>query len=112
MRTAEKRPAYRVRGTLAYRNSCELFATHEDKESIDVVRMISDHVFIVTEDLLLDEVPALELGSIGLQVHVDTLCCETVYYQYTPVWWSPCFSYGTLRLLASLCTVLGSLHYP
>ena len=77
MRTAEKRPAYRVRGTLAYRDSSELFTTHEDEESVDVVRMVRDHVFIMTEDLLLDEVPALELGSVGLQVHVDPLHCHT-----------------------------------
>ena len=85
MRTAEKRPAYRVRGTLAYRDSSEPFATHEDEKSVDVIRVVRDHVFIVTEDLLLDEVPALELRSIGLQVHVDTLCCETVYYKHSLV---------------------------
>ena len=106
VRTAEKRPAYRVCGTLAYRDSSDSFATHEDEESVDVVRVVRDHVFIVAEDLLLNEIPSLELGSIGLQVHVDTLCCKT-YYGYAPVSWSPCFSYETLLLPASSFTVLG-----
>ena len=60
MRTAEKRPAYRVRGTLAYRDSSESFATHEDEESVDVVRKVGNHVFIMTQDGVLHEVPTLE----------------------------------------------------
>ena len=34
--------------------------THENEEGVDVVRVIGDSVFIMTEDRVLHEVPSLE----------------------------------------------------
>ena len=38
----------------------QAFRTHKDEQRIDVVRVVRDHVFVVTENRLLYEIPALE----------------------------------------------------
>ena len=45
--------------------------TYEHEEGIDVVCKVGDHVFIVPQDLLLDEVPAFERDTVRLlaQMH-------------------------------------------
>lgn len=65
--TAEKRPAYAERygEIVPVRHRT---ATHEDEQSIDVVHEIRDHVFVVTEHGLLDELPVLE-SQPCLEIH-------------------------------------------
>ena len=55
VRTAENRPAYPLNvRQLRSVNDC---STHEYEQSVDIVRVIRDHVFVMTQDLLLNEVP-------------------------------------------------------
>ena len=36
------------------------YGTHEYEEGVDIIRVVRDHVFVMTQDLLLDEVPPSE----------------------------------------------------
>ena len=38
--------------------------TYKDEKSIDVVRKVGNHIFVMAQDGLLDKLPALECGSI------------------------------------------------
>lgn len=60
--TAEKRPACpRMYMPVSARLTNDTTAfTHENEEGVDVVRVIGDSVFIMTEDRVLHEVPSLE----------------------------------------------------
>ena len=53
--TAEKRPAY----SLLAEPSLEVH-THKHEEGINVVRVVRNHVFIMTEDTLLHIIPGFE----------------------------------------------------
>ena len=56
--TAENRPAYPQ--NIHQFRSVHDCGTHEDEEGVDVIRVIRNHVLIVAQDLLLDEVPTGE----------------------------------------------------
>ena len=61
VRTAENRPAYQW-------NICQVrptyqCSTHKYEEGVYVVRVVRDHVFVMTQDLLLDKVPPSERGT-------------------------------------------------
>ena len=36
------------------------YGTHEYEEGVDIIRVVRDHVFVMTQELLLDEVPSCE----------------------------------------------------
>ena len=58
VRTAENRPAYQW-NIRQFRPAYQC-STHKYEEGVYVVRVVRDHVFVMTQDLLLDKVPSSE----------------------------------------------------
>ena len=59
VRTAEKSPAWTTSVNEVYEGSVD---THENEKIVDVVRKVANHVFVMSEHLRLDNIPALGRG--------------------------------------------------